>query len=157
MKKEKIRKILQKTKKKIAIRELKIKERPQELKCDSTAMEEPVKEIDNRSFIEAEIKRIAKDYKISESQTALYTGKRFILFGYCSKERGVALEKLDGEALVDEIMNIAGSKETDKEFDWKNFFQGVDGDLMEDFATIQLSQLPIWDEMLEFLEGKERL
>ena len=37
----------------------------------------------------------------------------------------------------------------------KAFFQGVDGDLMEDFATIQLSKLPIWDEMLKDLESKE--
>jgi hypothetical protein len=52
-------------------------------------------------------------------------------------------------------MNIADSKESEKEFDWKAFFQGVDGDLMEDFATIQLSKLPIWDEMLKDLESKE--
>jgi len=157
MKKEKIRNIIQKTKKKKNIRKLKIKERPQELNCDSSATDELSKETENRSFIEAEIKRIAKDYKISEKQTALYTGQRFIWFGYCSKERGLSLEKLEGEELVDEIMNIASSKESDKDFDWKDFFQGVDGDLMEDFATIQLSQLPIWDEMLEFLEGKGRL
>ena len=52
-------------------------------------------------------------------------------------------------------MNIADSKESEKEFDWKAFFQGVDGDLMEDFATIQLSELRIWDEMLKELEAKE--
>ena len=52
-------------------------------------------------------------------------------------------------------MNIADSKESEKEFDWKAFFQDVDGDLMEDFATIQLSKLPLWDEMLEYLEARE--
>ena len=94
-------------------------------------------------------------HKIPESTVALYAGKRFIWQDYCSKESGYALEKLEGDELLDEIMNIADSKESEKEFDWKAFFQGVDGDLMEDFATIQLSKLPIWDEMLEDLESKE--
>ena len=52
-------------------------------------------------------------------------------------------------------MNIADSKESEKEFDWKAFFHGVDEDLMEDFAIIQLPKLPLWDEMLEYLESKE--
>ena len=53
-------------------------------------------------------------------------------------------------------MNIADSKESEKEFDWKAFFHGVDEDLMEDFAIIQLPKLPLWDEMLEYLEAKEK-
>lgn len=122
---------------------------------DFTLLNEIFKGVENREFISTELKRIAEEYKISESTVALYAGKRFIWQGYCSKESGYALEKLEGDELLDEIMNIADSKESEKEFDWKAFFQGVDGDLMEDFATIQLSKLPIWDEMLEDLESKE--
>lgn len=122
---------------------------------DFTLLNEIFKGVENRKFISTELKRIAEEYKISESTVALYAGKRFIWQGYCSKESGYALEKLEGDELLDEIMNIADSKESEKEFDWKAFFQGVDGDLMEDFATIQLSKLPIWDEMLKDLESKE--
>lgn len=122
---------------------------------DFTLLNEIFKGVENRKFISTELKRIAEEYKIPESTVALYAGKRFIWQGYCSKESGYALEKLEGDELLDEIMNIADSKESEKEFDWKAFFQGVDGDLMEDFATIQLSKLPIWDEMLEDLESKE--
>ena len=122
---------------------------------DFTLLNEIFKGAENRSFIRTELKRIAEEYKISESTVALYAGKRFIWQDYCSKESGYALEKLEGDELLDEIMNIAESKESEKEFDWKAFFQGVDGDLMEDFATIQLSKLPLWDEMLEYLEAKE--
>ena len=123
---------------------------------DFTLLNEIFKGVENREFISTELKRIAEEYKIPESTVALYVGKRFIWQGYCSKESGYALEKLEGDELLDEIMNIADSKESEKEFDWKAFFQGVDGDLMEDFATIQLSKLPIWDEMLEDLESKEK-
>ena len=122
---------------------------------DFTLLEEIFKGVENREFISTELKRITEEYKISENTVALYAGKRFIWQGYCSKESGYALEKLEGDELLDEIMNIADSKESEKEFDWKAFFQGVDGDLMEDFATIQLSKLPIWDEMLKDLESKE--
>lgn len=122
---------------------------------DFTLLNEIFKGVENRKFISTELKRIAEEYKIPESTVALYAGKRFIWQGYCSKESGYALEKLEGDELLDEIMNIADSKESEKEFDWKAFFQGVDGDLMEDFATIQLSKLPIWDEMLKDLESKE--
>ena len=122
---------------------------------DFTLLNEIFKGVENRKFISTELKRIAEEYKIPENTVALYAGKRFIWQGYCSKESGYALEKLEGDELFDEIMNIADSKESEKEFDWKAFFQGVDGDLMEDFATIQLSKLPIWDEMLEDLESKE--
>lgn len=122
---------------------------------DFTLLNEIFKGVENRKFISTELKRIAEEYKISESTVALYAGKRFIRQGYCSKESGYALEKLEGDELLDEIMNIADSKESEKEFDWKAFFQGVDGDLMEDFAIIQLSKLPIWDEMLKDLESKE--
>lgn len=122
---------------------------------DFTLLNEIFKGVENRKFISTELKRIAEEYKIPESTVALYAGKRFIWQGYCSKESGYALEKLEGDELLDEIMNIVDSKESEKEFDWKAFFQGVDGDLMEDFATIQLSKLPIWDEMLKDLESKE--
>ena len=122
---------------------------------DFTLLNEIFKGVENRKFISTELKRIAEEYKIPESTVALYAGKRFIWQGYCSKESGYVLEKLEGDELLDEIVNIADSKESEKEFDWKAFFQGVDGDLMEDFATIQLSKLPIWDEMLEDLESKE--
>ena len=122
---------------------------------DFTLLNEIFKGVENRKFISTELKRIAEEYKIPEKTVALYAGKRFIWQGYCSKESGYALEKLEGDELLDEIMNIADSKESEKEFDWKAFFQGVDGDLMEDFATIQLSKLPIWDEMLKDLESKE--
>ena len=122
---------------------------------DFTLLNEIFKGVENRKFISTELKRIAEEYKIPEKTVALYAGKRFIWQGYCSKESGYALEKLEGDELLDEIMNIADSKESEKEFDWKAFLQGVDGDLMEDFATIQLSKLPIWDEMLEDLESKE--
>ena len=122
---------------------------------DFTLLNEIFKGVENRKFISTELKRIAEEYKIPESTVALYAGKRFIWQGYCSKESGYALEKLEGDELLDEIVNIADSKESEKEFDWKAFFQGVDGDLMEDFATIQLSKLPIWDEMLKDLESKE--
>ena len=125
------------------------------IKYDFTLLNEIFKGADDRRFIKAELKRIAEEYKIPESTVALYAGKRFIWQGYCSKESGYALEKLDDYELLEEMMNIADSKESEKEFDWKAFFQGVDGDLMEDFATIQLSKLPIWDEMLEYLEAKE--
>lgn len=122
---------------------------------DFTLLNEIFKGVENRKFISTELKRIAEEYKIPEKTVALYAGKRFIWQGYCSKESGYALEKLEGDELLDEIVNIADSKESEKEFDWKAFFQGVDGDLMEDFATIQLSKLPIWDEMLKDLESKE--
>ena len=122
---------------------------------DFTLLNEIFKGVEDRKFISTELKRIAEEYKISESNVALYAGKRFIWQGYCSKESGYALEELKGDELLDEIMNIADSKESEKEFDWKAFFHGVDGDLMEDFATIQLSKLPLWDEMLEYLESKE--
>ena len=122
---------------------------------DFTLLNEIFKGVENRKFISTELKRIAEEYKIPENTVALYAEKRFIWQGYCSKESGYALEKLEGDELLDEIMNIADSKESEKEFDWKAFFQGVDGDLMEDFATIQLSKLPIWDEMLKDLESKE--
>lgn len=122
---------------------------------DFTLLNEIFKGVENRKFISTELKRIAEEYKIPEKTVVLYVGKRFIWQDYCSKESGYALEKLEGDELLDEIMNIADSKESEKEFDWKAFFQGVDGDLMEDFATIQLSKLPIWDEMLKDLESKE--
>lgn len=122
---------------------------------DFTLLNEIFKGVENRKFISTELKRIAEEYKIPEKTVALYAGKRFIWQGYCSKESGYALEKLEGDELLDEIVNIADSKESEKEFDWKAFFQSVDGDLMEDFATIQLSKLPIWDEMLKDLESKE--
>ena len=122
---------------------------------DFTLLNEIFKGVEDRKFISTELKRIAEEYKVPESTVALFAEKRFIWQGYCSKESGYALEKLEGDELLDEIMNIADSKESEKEFDWKAFFQGVDGDLMEDFATIQLSKLPLWDEMLEYLESKE--
>ena len=125
------------------------------IKYDFTLLNEIFKGAEERSFIRTELKRIAEEYKIPESTVALYAGKRFIWQSYCSKESGYALEKLEGDELLDEIMNNTDSKESEKEFDLKAFFQGVDGDLMEDFATIQLSKLPIWDEMLEYLEAKE--
>ena len=155
MKKEKIRTIIKRTKNS----KIKTKSKPdnttENIKYDFTLLEEIFKGAENRKFIRTELKRIAEDYKIPESTVALYAGKRFIWQDYCSKESGYALEKLEGDELLDEIMNIAESKESEKEFDWKAFFQGVDGDLMEDFATIQLSKLPLWDEMLEYLETKE--
>ena len=122
---------------------------------DFTLLNEIFKGVENRKFISTELKRIAEEYKVPESTVALFAGKRFIWLDYCSGESGYALEKLEGDELLDEIMNIADSKESEKEFDWKAFFHGVDGDLMEDFATIQLSKLPLWDEMLEYLESKE--
>ena len=155
MKKEKIRTIIKRTKNS----KIKTKSKPdnttENIKYDFTLLEEIFKGAEERSFIRTELKRIAEEYKIPESTVALYAGMRFIWQGYCSKESGYALEKLEGDELLDEIMNIADSKESEKEFDWKAFFQGVDGDLMEDFATIQLSKLPLWDEMLEYLEAKE--
>ena len=125
------------------------------IKYDFTLLNEIFKGAEERRFIRTELKRIAEEYKIPETTVALYVGKRFIWIDYCDKEMGYALEKLQGDELIDEIMNIVDSKESEKEFDWKSFFQGVDGDLMEDFATIQLSKLPIWDEMLKDLETKE--
>jgi hypothetical protein len=155
MKKEKIRTIIKRTKNS----KIKTKSKPdnttENIKYDVTLLEEIFKGAENRKFIRTELKRIAEEYKIRESTVALYAGKRFIWQDYCSKESGYALEKLEGDELLDEIMNIAESKESEKEFDWKAFFQGVDGDLMEDFAIIQLPKLPIWDEMLEYLEAKE--
>ena len=155
MKKEKIRTIIKRTKNS----KIKTKSKPdnttENIKYDFTLLEEIFKGSENRKFIRTELKRIAEDYKIPESTVALYAGQRFIWQDYCSKESGYALEKLEGDELLDEIMNIADSKESEKEFDWKAFFQGVDGDLMEDFAIIQLPKLPIWDEMLEYLEAKE--
>ena len=133
----------------------KTNKKTENINYDFTLLNEIFKGAENRKFIRTELKRIAEDYKIPESTVALYAGKRFIWQDYCSKESGYALEKLEGDELLDEIMNIADSKESEKEFDWKAFFQGVDGDLMEDFATIQLSKLPLWDEMLEYLEAKE--
>ena len=109
-----------------------------------------------RQFINNELKRIAEEYKIPESRVALYAGKRFIWFNYCTKERGYALEKLEDDPLLDEIIKIAASKKSDKEFDYAAFFHGVDGDLMEDFATLQLSQLPIWDELEKYLETDKK-
>lgn len=155
MKKEKIRIIIKRTKNS----KIKTKSKPDNptktINYDFTLLNEIFKGVENRKFISTELKRIAEEYKIPESTVALYAGKRFIWEGYCSKESGYALEKLEGDELLDEIVNIADSKESEKEFDWKAFFQGVDGDLMEDFATIQLSKLPIWDEMLKDLESKE--
>ncbi len=155
MKKEKIRTIIKRTKNS----KIKTKSKPdnttENIKYDFSLLEEIFKGAENRKFIRTELKRIAEEYKIPESTVALYAGKRFIWQDYCSKESGYALEKLEGDELLDEIMNIAASKESEKEFDWKAFFQGVDGDLMEDFAIIQLPKLPIWDEMLEYLEAKE--
>lgn len=158
---------MKKTKKKKLLKPILIKSRnsvrekpksdkqTESIKYDFTLLNEIFKGAENRSFIRTELKRIAEEYKIPESTVALYAGKRFIWQDYCSKESGYALEKLQGDELIDEIMNIADSKESEKEFDWKAFFQGVDGDLMEDFATIQLSKLPLWDEMLKDLEAKE--
>lgn len=155
MKKEKIRTIIKRTKNS----KIKTKSKPDNptktINNDFTLLEEIFKGVENREFISTELKRIAEEYKIPEKTVALYAGKRFIWQDYCSKKSGYALEKLEGDELLDEIMNIADSKESEKEFDWKAFFQGVDGDLMEDFATIQLSKLPIWDEMLKDLESKE--
>ena len=155
MKKGKIRTIIQSTKDS----KIKTKSKPDNttktINYDFTLLNEIFKGVENREFISTELKRIAEEYKIPESTVALYAGKRFIWKGYCSKESGYALEMLEGDELLDEIMNIADSKESEKEFDWKAFFQGVDGDLMEDFATIQLSKLPIWNEMLEDLEGRK--
>lgn len=108
-----------------------------------------------RQFIKNELKRISEEYKIPESRVALYAGKRFIWFDYCTKERGYALEKLEDDPLLDEIIKIAASKKSDKEFDYAAFFHGVDGDLMEDFAIIQLPQLPVWDELEKDLETKK--
>lgn len=122
---------------------------------DFTLLNEIFKGVEDRKFISTELKRIAEEYKVPESTVALFAGKRFIWLDYCSGERGYALEKLEGDELLDEIMNIADSKESEKEFDWKAFFHGVDEDLMEDFAIIQLPKLPIWDEMLKDLESKE--
>lgn len=155
MKKDKIRTIIKRTKNSKITRKSKPDNTTENIKYDFTLLEEIFKGAENRKFIRTELKRIAEEYKIPESTVALYTGKRFIWQGYCSKERGYALEKLEGDELLDEIMNIVDSKESEKEFDWKAFFQGVDEDLMEDFAIIQLSKLPIWDEMLKDLEAKE--
>ena len=155
MKKEKIRTIIKRTKDSKITTKSKPDNTTENINYDFTLLEEIFKGAENRKFIRTELKRIAEEYKIRESTVALYAGKRFIWQDYCSKESGYALEKLEGDELLDEIMNIAESKESEKEFDWKAFFQGVDGDLMEDFATIQLSKLPLWDEMLEYLETKE--
>ena len=155
MKKEKIRTIIKRTKDSKITTKSKPDNTTKTINYDFTLLEEIFKGAENRKFIRTELKRIAEEYKIRESTVALYAGKRFIWQDYCSKESGYALEKLEGDELLDEIMNIAESKESEKEFDWKAFFQGVDGDLMEDFATIQLSKLPLWDEMLEYLEAKE--
>ena len=108
-----------------------------------------------RQFIKNELKRISEEYKIPESRVALYAGKRFIWFDYCTKERGYALEKLQGDQLPEEIIKIVASKKSDKEFDYAAFFHGVDGDLMEDFAIIQLPQLPVWNELEKDLETKK--
>ena len=108
-----------------------------------------------RQFIKDELKRIAEEYKIPENRVALYAGKRFIWFDYCTKERGYALEKLEDDPLLDEIIKITASKKSDKEFDYAAFFHGVDGDLMEDFAIIQLPQLPVWNELEKDLETKK--
>ena len=110
-----------------------------------------------RQFISNELERIAEEYKIPESRVALYAGKRFIWFNYCTKERAYALEKLQGDQLLDEIIKIAAAKKSEEEFDYAAFFHGVDGDLMEDFATLQLSQLPIWDELEKYLETDKKI
>jgi len=109
-----------------------------------------------KELIRGEIKNIAESYKVPESRVALYTGKRFIWFKYCTREQGYALEKLSGENLLNEIIRIASSKETEKEFDYKKFFLGVDGDLMEDFAVLALPKLSVWDEMMKELENKKK-
>ena len=155
MRKEKIRKIIKRTKNSKITTKSKTDNSTKTINYDFTLLNEIFKGAENRKFIRTELKRIAEEYKIPESTGVLYAGKRFIWQDYCSKESGYALEKLEGDELLDEIMNIAESKESEKEFDWNAFFQGVDGDLMEDFATIQLSKLPIWDEMLKDLETKE--
>ena len=159
MKKSTNKKILESRNSNMKDSKIKTKSKPDNptktINYDFTLLNEIFKGVENRKFISTELKRIAEEYKIPESTVALYAGKRFIWQGYCSKESGYVLEKLEGDELLDEIVNIADSKESEKEFDWKAFFQGVDGDLMEDFATIQLSKLPIWDEMLEDLESKE--
>ena len=159
MKKSTNKKILESRNSNMKNSKIKTKSKPDNptktINYDFTLLNEIFKGVENRKFISTELKRIAEEYKIPESTVALYAGKRFIWQGYCSKESGYALEKLEGDELLDEIMNIADSKESEKEFDWKAFFQGVDGDLMEDFATIQLSKLPIWDEMIKDLESKE--
>lgn len=158
MKKTKNKKLLKPIliKSRNSVRENSKTNKPTENKTyDFTLLNEIFKGAENRSFIKAELKRIAEEYKIPESTVALYAGMRFIWQGYCSKDSGYALEKLQGDDLLDEIMNIVASKEVEKEFDYADFFQGVDGDLAEDFATLQLSQLPIWDELLKDLEGKK--
>ena len=119
MKKEKIRTIIKRTKNS----KIKTKSKPDNptktINYDFTLLNEIFKGVEDRKFISTELKRIAEEYKISESTVALYAGKRFIWQGYCSKESGYALEKLEGDELLDEIMNIADSKESEKEFDWK--------------------------------------
>lgn len=109
-----------------------------------------------KELISGQIKSIAESYKVSESRVALYTGKRFIWLDYCTREQGYALEKLSGDNLLNEIMKIAASKTTEKDFDYKKFFHGVDCDLMDDFAVLALPKLPVWGEMLEDLENKNK-
>ena len=155
MKKEKIRTIIKRTKDSKITTKSKPSTPTKTINYDFTLLEEIFKGAENRKFIRTELKRIAEEYKIPESTVALYAGQRFIWQDYCSKESGYALEKLEDYELLEEMMNIAASKESETEFDWKKFFQGVDEDLMEDFATIQLSKLPLWDEMLKDLEAKE--
>ena len=119
MKKEKIRTIIKRTKNS----KIKTKSKPDNptktINYDFTLLNEIFKGVEDRKFISTELKRIAEEYKVPESTVALYAGKRFIWQGYCSKESGYALEKLEGDELLDEIMNIADSKESEKEFDWK--------------------------------------
>lgn len=113
----------------------------------------PEKEI--KELIRGEISEIARSYKIPESRVALYIGKRFLRFDYCTSEECNALEKLSGDELLNEIIRIASSKNQEKEFDYKKFLLDVDGDFWEEFAIIQLPKLSIWQEMIDELEGKE--
>lgn len=122
---------------------------------DCATSEEVSKEIDSRDFIKAEINRIAERFKMQESDVVSYVGNYLSVYEYCSKEKGAELKNLQGEALIDEIINIANSNKPEKKIDFAGFFNNIEYEIKDDFAVMQLSALPIWDEMLEMLEEQD--
>ena len=84
---------------------------------------------DTRKIISEEIKSIMSNNGELESSIALFTGRKLAALGYCSKEKGESFQSLYGVNLVDEIMTVVSTNNSENSINYSELLDAVGTDL----------------------------
>ena len=84
---------------------------------------------DMRKIISEGIKSIMSNDGELESRIALFTGRKLAALGYCSKEKGESFQSLYGDNLVDEIMTVVSTNNSENSINYSELFDAVETEL----------------------------